>query len=103
MSESIHPEIIILEDEMITYVNEGTELEVVHTGAFQLKQDETLCQADQNETPTTPQIPFLYNLIQQAVEYPQHLQRMIAEAPPEERAVLHTFFLKTAVARREVS
>lgn len=102
--ESLSPEIIILEEELITHPDDdGVKFEIVHTGPFLLKQDESLCQMSEDKTPTVPQLPFLYNLIQQATEYPQHLQRMIAEAPAEERAALHTFFLRVATSRKDVS
>lgn len=91
MSESItSPEIVILDYNPDDFI-------------LELPEDDTLCEQSvqaQNNTPTTPQLPFLYMLIQQAVEsHPQSLQRMIAEASPEERAALHTFFLKVSTAQ----
>jgi hypothetical protein len=102
MSESIHPEIVILEDELITftYINEGEGPEIVHTRPFRLEEDDSLLVA---ETPTVREMPFLYNLIATEVEYSQNLQHQLSMASPEERALLHTFFLKVVAARKAAS
>lgn len=69
---------------------------------MELIQDDTmLIEHGKHDTPTVRELPFLYNLIAQEVEYPQNLQAMLAQAKPEERAIMHAFFLKAATNRSQ--